>query len=385
MISSTDYVTCIITKLIDFDDGHHPGGCHNIQTKLAMHYNKNNNSDQILVVNDVLPDDWCTKCYDYAIEKNKPWGVYVTTEDALNSFLSSDELWETNPEKALALIATRSLVFNAGKSLVGPDYNAIHGTAVWCLTSDISDSVNYHIDYAELYRYETNEIHPPLYAGTCHVSPISSEVGDIKGGEFRVNKTGLDHYRKYGYKGRLSNSIDMELDFTSNDWITIPYRHNQGIFHDGTYPHLSTEITYIKPSMKRVILGFNCFTSELSECNLRAPEHSDAFNRTIKLYQTIAGLGMPITSNSSKYKLNTSEQILGKSQNNHNNIAQKEDDHLIPESVKNDSIIDVPPKKTGGISFNEVKKNPALCKLLVFAARKLKNKEITKNDNNYIT
>ncbi len=84
------------------------------------------------------------------------------------------------------------------------------GTAVWCLCSDETDSVQYHIDYAELYRYETNIIYPPLYAGTCQVSPISGSE-DMEGGDFQANVTGVEHYRRFGYKGRHTVTISFFL------------------------------------------------------------------------------------------------------------------------------------------------------------------------------
>lgn len=59
------------------------------------------------------------------------------------------------------------------------------------------------------------------------------------------------------------------------------------MIHDGDFPHLSTPVTVLNNNKKRVILGFNCFTSTVGECCVRAPEHSDAFNRTIKIYQVI--------------------------------------------------------------------------------------------------
>ena len=107
------------------------------------------------------------------------------------------------------------------------------------------------------------------------------------------------HYHNHMQSGKLSNPADFKDDLNnSSDWITIPYKRNRGILHDGNYPHLSTAIEYIRPEYKRVIIGFNCFTKELSECNIRAPEHSDAFNRTIKLYQMMSSIGLPITTTS---------------------------------------------------------------------------------------
>ncbi len=85
---------------------------------------------------------------------------------------------------------------------------------MWCLASGLTNQVEYHIDYAELYRftlpglpchifcrYETNIIHPPLYAGTCQVSPLAA--GEMIGGDFYANSRGLDHYKEFGYKGGL--------------------------------------------------------------------------------------------------------------------------------------------------------------------------------------
>jgi hypothetical protein len=40
-----------------------------------------------------------------------------------------------------------------------------------------------------------------------------------------------------------------------------------------------------------VILGFNVFGPRVAKVNRRAPEHSDAFNNTVRLYQASARLG----------------------------------------------------------------------------------------------
>ena len=128
--------------------------------------------------------------------------------------------------------------------------------------------------------------------------------------------------------GRLSTPSALQQDINnSTDWIKIPYKYNRGIIHDGDFPHLSSPITSISPTiqyvektvisemrnifseagtvvfrkigyevtdelvrnveltvvkeekrMRRVILGFNCFSDEgngaLHQCNFRAPEHS---------------------------------------------------------------------------------------------------------------
>ena len=68
--------------------------------------------------------------------------------------------------------------------------------------------------------------------------------------------------------------------------MEVPYRFNRGIVHHGDMPHLSTPVRSVTPSSKkRVIIGFNAFTAEVEACCARAPEHSDAFVATVRLYQ----------------------------------------------------------------------------------------------------
>ena len=51
-----------------------------------------------------------------------------------------------------------------------------HGVAVWALSSHPGHSVQYHIDYAELLRYEYNVTVPPLWAGTIQCSDLTNYV-----------------------------------------------------------------------------------------------------------------------------------------------------------------------------------------------------------------
>ncbi len=158
--------------------------------------------------------------------------------------------------------------------------------------------------------------------------------------------------------GKLASKEEQQRDLSSADWITARYRRNRGIVHDGNFPHLSTPITHIKPGCKRVILGFNCFSDAVGECCIRAPEHSDAFNRTIKLYQTMAALGVPITASSggaSKYGSDRPAEPTGSSSTTGAN------------SVAGSGA--PAPKK--GINVKDIMKNPALAKLLVTAAKRL--------------
>ena len=248
----------------------------------------------------------------------------------------------------------RPIIFSADSSYaaaphISADFDRIHGTVVWCLQSVASDNVTYHLDYAELYRYETNIIHPPLYAGTAHISPQSNRM---RGGHFMVNMEGLEHYKRFGYKGRLISEEMLQQDVEHNgDWVRVGYKENRGILHDGDLPHLSTQVESIEEG-KRVILGFNCFTDVVGPCCKRAPEHSDAFNRTVKLYQALATAGSGKTVNNvHKDKLE--------------NSAAGDDTH---------AAIDKPTPKVG-VSAKDIMKKPALAKLLVAAAKKVKAHE----------
>ena len=166
----------------------------------------------------------------------------------------------------------------------------------------------------------------------------------------------------FSLTGKLASKEYQESDRTSADWISARYKQNRGIVHDGNFPHLSTPITHIKPGFKRVILGFNCFSDAVGECCLRAPEHSDAFNRTIKLYQTMASLGVPITASSAssggdKYSSGGSSSQI----------------NTEVRAAEGTSQSHCTPKK--GVNIKDIVKNKALSRLLVTAAKRLKEKE----------
>ena len=59
-------------ELVNFDDGHSPGATA-VETKLAIYKNKHS-SNFFSVYDNVLPDVWCNRAYQYAVERKKPWG-----------------------------------------------------------------------------------------------------------------------------------------------------------------------------------------------------------------------------------------------------------------------------------------------------------------------
>jgi hypothetical protein len=274
--------------------------------------------------------------------------------EALDATLVAEELYSAgHKEKAIALQYCRSLIYEKAGPQIERDFARIHGTVVWCLQSGLTNSVEYHIDYAELYRYETNIIHPPLYAGTAHVTP--AEIS-ISGGHFAANVDGLEHYKKFGYKGRLvpgQIDEDMRLNKTGS-WLHVPFRSNRGILHDGDYPHMSTPVEGISPSEgRRVILGFNCFSAAVGDCCMRAPEHSDAFNRTVKLYQTLAAA----------QKQQHDEALIGAD-------ASSTTTSSTTDTAASSCLV-AKVKKNSALSLQDIKKNPALAKLLIAAAKKV--------------
>jgi hypothetical protein len=60
------------TDLVEFDDGHTPGATE-VKTKLAIYKNKFSNNFFSMYDN-LLPEHWCDRAYQYAYDRKKPWG-----------------------------------------------------------------------------------------------------------------------------------------------------------------------------------------------------------------------------------------------------------------------------------------------------------------------
>ena len=202
-----------------------------------------------------------------------------------------------------------------------------------------------------------------------------------------VNLGGIEHYRKFGYKACLKTN---NLDLADGDWITVKYKYNRAIFHDGDFPHMSTSVSKLPDGMKRVILGFNCFTEAVGECCTRAPEHSDAFNRTVKLYQALAVATRTNHSevNCSRLAANIDSLVTDVSQNCDLELDHAADTGGAQIASITDDVTDVaslsnscpssssdPIKNrnaTNRITAKDLLKNKALSKLIVIAAKKVK-------------
>lgn len=400
------------TNLIPFDDGHTPEIFRNdssSRSQIKVDPKKESKQQCLSVFPEVLPPHLNEEIYN--ITKNnkngRSWGAYVLLEDAVkfarhsnprhtkgfcSLAISSDE------EKYRSDIATKAVfhfLLDKAKSHVRPFMkdilkNKIHGVAVWALSSDVDERVEYHVDYAELLRYEYNIICPPMYAGTIQCSPFNKKqndpenqnpIGTMEGGDFAVNIQGLKHYEMHGYKGKTSQDpfggyehkkscmfsrsqlssqssqvcIDMHSYYNTQNkcnnkrkslddfWITVPYQQNQGIFHTGEYPHLSTPITKINPSdqnHQRVIMGFNVFGFDVGPLIQEAPEHSLQFQRKVKRIRALS---------------HTSEMII-------QNLISKSRDNL-EEKKQGKEGLHLP------LMWNKLRNNKPLMKLLVLAKR----------------
>jgi hypothetical protein len=77
------------------------------------------------------------------------------------------ELIPTQPGSVLFEANSSSIQSSRRTLFEAPSFlEQVHGVAVWALSSTAGQSVSYHIDYAELLRYEYNVTVPPLWAGT---------------------------------------------------------------------------------------------------------------------------------------------------------------------------------------------------------------------------
>ena len=234
-----------------------------------------------------------------------------------------------------------------------------HGVAVWALSSNVGNSVQYHIDYAELLRYEYNVTVPPLWAGTIQCSKLWNDQSQtISGGEFCVNLRGLDHYSEHGYKGNLSGDpsggwqrpdCDKRVHINGdNQWVTIPYAFNRGIVHRGDLPHLSAPIEHIsRPELSRVIVGFNVFGHDVGERVAKAPEHSKPFRRKVRLYRSTINTCITTTTTTKDAHAANGGKVL----------------------------------ESTGMKISQIRKNKGLTKLLVLAKREKIKEELRRNQH----
>lgn len=332
------------------DDGFTPSGCGGRPGKLVRDLPRSHRG-AFRIFDGAVSERTADLLYQSAVQA-KVWGVYVPTseleqgdgqqDDTSDEVLPGSETSgsaedaETYRRSLARRTVQEFLVSKATPGLIAPvDWARTHGVAVWVIASDCDDETEYHLDYAEQVRYETNVIVPPIYGATLHVSPLRNDkdaldcapefggkaadsaeeaaeraVDEFEGGGFHVNVSGLDHYDAYGYKTRKKGKVTTDELETLNDqepgWHRVAYKYRRGILCDGEFPHFSGRVRTLPDvrvpaadrraealagggddlPMKRVVVGFNLFPHEIGAFVQKFPEHSSAFNKYVKLSQT---------------------------------------------------------------------------------------------------
>ncbi|CAI5737246.1 unnamed protein product [Peronospora destructor] len=312
--------------LIPWADLFTPSGCNGRPGKIVRDFPRDH-PGTCAIVDAAVSEQTADLLYASAV-KATVWGTYVSVSElqeknktacSIDNVLELDETQDPNAYRhALARRAIQEfLIGTAGHWITQNDWERTHGVAVWVIASDCNDETEYHLDYAEQVRYESNVIFPPIYGATLHVSPLHSNIDDVavagegrqtslfEGGDFYVNLTGLKHYEKYGYKThkqphRLTTDVLEQLSEIEPGWKQVSYKYRRGTVCDGELPHFGGRVRSLPASMssssniapelpiKRVVVGFNLFPSEIGACVAKFPEHSGAFNRYVKLSQAAA-------------------------------------------------------------------------------------------------
>lgn len=295
-------------KIVDWNDGFTPSGCNGAKGRMVIDQPRSQ-PGLVAIREDVVPNSLAQNLYDSAVEAGV-WGEYVSLDeiDSLlpscsngsdsNDGIASDvnenskSINKTLYRRQLAAQAVHSFFCKRFADLIEEDWNEknVHGVSVWVIASDVGNSVQYHIDYAEMFRFQTNTIYPPMYGGTLHLTNTTG----MEGGGFFVHRDGLEHYRKFQYKCPLEKlgwdgtgiNTATEQNHSDSKWVEVPYKYNQGTLCDGDLPHFSAPVRSIPEGLKRVIVGFNVCNHEIGPIVQEFPEHSAKFNRFVKLSQT---------------------------------------------------------------------------------------------------
>ena len=108
-------IDTVSMKFEDIDDGQKPG---NTTESTQLVTNLNKATTKFLVVFDHLVSSvWCSRAYKYALEKQRPWGVYVTRAEATNEAeFDTEALFGAGEvERSIAIEYARALVYNKGE------------------------------------------------------------------------------------------------------------------------------------------------------------------------------------------------------------------------------------------------------------------------------
>ncbi|OQR94986.1 hypothetical protein THRCLA_08046 [Thraustotheca clavata] len=282
-MSSVPAWTRTNNNLVEWDDGFHPSASASAG-KIVLNQPKTT-PGLFRIIENAVPDSLADSLYASAVAA-KLWGVYIPTLDVKNNNLQAYPASKDEAERhTLALLAIRAFLYDSN-AISTADWEDTHGVVVWVITSSVNDTVNYHMDYAEMFRYQTNITYPPKYGATLHVSPLNTSATTImKGGDFYANSKGLAHYKEHGYKEAFAPLPSQEQMEKDKSYLIAPYKYKRGVIMDGNFPHGSFPVTELPQNTHRVVVGFNLFNWEIGPHAQEYPEHSSKFNKYVKVAQ----------------------------------------------------------------------------------------------------
>eukprot|EP00980_Cylindrotheca_fusiformis_P013259 scaffold3373_cov137-Cylindrotheca_fusiformis.AAC.19 len=284
--------------LRSFDDGHIPENLHENAASNAtqlVDFEIFKRSPLVHVYENALDDfELLDELYDKTVNSNsessgkKAWGDYVTIEQV-------QDFWQNCDESAAlpVKLAAKYLQLALGE---GPKPFQIHSRSddktCECLFSR-NDLENAHgiaiwslaaergvsVEKEDLLTHCAEQIR---YETNIIVPPLLAGTfqctkDKLDGGDFYVSLKGIPQYEQIGYKSKKA-----ALDMGDPSIRTVPFKCNQAICHLGNLPHGSTKIEKIHGDQLRVIVGFNVFCKKSGPIVQQAPEHSVAFRRKVR-------------------------------------------------------------------------------------------------------
>lgn len=286
------------STLEPFDDGFVPSSC-NQPAQLQRQPSPAKLPPGLTVITDAVDPELALHLYEYTVQRNEPWGAYIRLEsfDKEGSVVLSAGGTEPDVEM-LSIDTLHSLFSRSLGKLIQDDLKHVHGFSVWAVLGGVGFETAYHMDYAEMYRRETNIIRPPIHGLTLQVCPLPADLlaGQVVGGTFGAHLDGLDHYRRTGYKTRKQPTTGdaPTADWGSDaGWMYVPYKFNQATICSGELPHAADKVKAWPEGLQRVVLGINSMGFIEGPTEMRVPQHSKAFKRMMQLERLSAHLGGP--------------------------------------------------------------------------------------------
>ena len=278
-----------------FDDGFIPPTKLDAPTKLLRNAQPSK-LNGLHVLPNAISESAAREAYKFTTSRprdepgQQEWGTYFKIDGEDGSGKLQLHLRGAEPEVETLAATLLQEFYSTARDLLKPDLSKIHGFSVWAVVGGPNTETAYHIDYAEVFRRQTNVIIPPIHAATLQVAPIEEGDTQVLGGKFGANSGGLEHYRKLGYKARRDPG-KRHPRYPTSDWVEgenagwsfAPYTFRQATLSSGELPHAADRVIVWPKGVQRVVVGLNSmgFVEGPTECKL--PQHSYDFRLMLKL------------------------------------------------------------------------------------------------------